>query len=59
VPLREETPEPIADLQTVWNETYQRGRLALLIDYASEPIPKVSQRDRQWIEALKIESPCK
>jgi hypothetical protein len=28
-----EMPEPIVSLQTILNETYQRGRLDLLIDY--------------------------
>ncbi len=35
VPLRGEMPEPIVRLQTVLNETYQRGRLDLLIDYGN------------------------
>jgi hypothetical protein len=56
VPLRGETPEPIVNLQTILNETYRRGRLDLLIDYSGEPIPKLGKRDRQWVEALKIES---
>jgi hypothetical protein len=33
VPLRGEIPEPTVDLQTILNDTYQRGRLDLLIDY--------------------------
>jgi hypothetical protein len=54
VPLRGETPEPIVDLQAVLNDTYRRGRLDLLIDYQSEPVPGLKKSDRQWLEELEI-----
>ncbi len=52
VPLRGETPEPIVSLQTVLNETYQRGRLDLLIDYTIDPIPGLKAHDRQWMQEI-------
>jgi hypothetical protein len=52
VPLRGEMPEPIVRLQTVLNETYQRGRLDLLIDYTIDPIPGLKAHDRQWMQEI-------
>jgi len=52
VPLRGEMPEPIVSLQTILNETYRRGRLDLLIDYAIDPVPALEASDRLWVQAL-------
>jgi hypothetical protein len=52
VPLRGEMPEPIVSLQTVLNETYQRGRLDLLIDYTIDPIPGLKAHDRLWMQEI-------
>jgi Protein of unknown function (DUF4058) len=52
VPLRGEMPEPIVSLQTVLNETYQRGRLDLLIDYTIDPVPGLKAHDRQWMQEI-------
>jgi hypothetical protein len=52
VPLRGEMPEPIVSLQTVLNETYQRGRLDLLIDYTTDPVPGLKAHDRQWMQEI-------
>jgi Protein of unknown function (DUF4058) len=52
VPLRPESPEAIVDLQAILNETYQRGRLDLSIDYSQEHLvdrlPGLSEADRDW-----------
>jgi Protein of unknown function (DUF4058) len=52
VPLRGEMPEPIVSLQTILNETYQRGRLDLLIDYTIDPVPGLKAHDRQWMQEI-------
>jgi hypothetical protein len=52
VPLRGEMPEPIVSLQAILNETYQRGRLDLLIDYTIDPIPGLNADDRQWMQEI-------
>jgi hypothetical protein len=52
VPLRGEMPEAIVNLQTVLNETYQRGRLDLLIDYTIAPVPNLKEHDRLWMQEI-------
>ena len=53
VPLRPESPDAIVDLQAILNETYQRGRLDLSIDYSQEQLinrlPGLSESDRDWV----------
>jgi Protein of unknown function (DUF4058) len=57
VPLRGEMPEPIVDLQAILNETYQRGRLDLLVDYSIAPVPELKEPDRRWMQAILAETP--
>jgi hypothetical protein len=52
IPLRGEMPEPIVSLQALLNETYQRGRLDLLIDYGTDPVPGLDAPDRSWVQTL-------
>jgi Protein of unknown function (DUF4058) len=49
VPLRPESPDAIVDLQAILNETYQRGRLDLSIDYSQDLVPALSEGDRAWM----------
>ncbi len=56
LPLRRAQPEPIVSLQQILNETYRRGRLDLLIDYATDPLPALEEDDRQWMQALLMRS---
>ena len=53
VPLRPESPDAIVDLQAILNETYQRERLDLSIDYSQEQLlnrsPGLSESDRDWV----------
>jgi Protein of unknown function (DUF4058) len=49
VPLRPESPDAIVDLQAILNETYQRGRLDLSIDYSQDLVPTLSEADRLWV----------
>lgn len=52
LPLCEEDVEPVIDLQTLINELYHRTGYALIIDYSQEPIPKFSEADATWLNAL-------
>ncbi|NJM58603.1 MAG: DUF4058 family protein [Synechococcales cyanobacterium RU_4_20] len=52
VPLQGEGPEPLVSLQTLLNDTYQRGRLDLLIDYTREPLPALEEGDRLWLKEI-------
>ncbi|MBC7516090.1 MAG: DUF4058 family protein [Alkalinema sp. FL-bin-369] len=60
VPLRPESPDAIVDLQAILNETYQRGRLDLSIDYSQERLndrlPGLSESDRGWVLSTIDES---
>jgi hypothetical protein len=49
VPLRPESPDAIVNLQSILNETYQRGRLDLSIDYSQDLVPSLSESDRVWV----------
>lgn len=49
VPLRPESPDAIVHLQAILNETYQRGRLDLSIDYSQDLVPALSEDDRVWM----------
>ena len=53
VPLRPESPDAIVDLQAILNETYQRGRLDLSIDYSQEQLLNrllgLSESDQDWV----------
>jgi hypothetical protein len=53
VPLRPESPDAIVDLQAILDETYQRERLDLSIDYSQEQLinrlPGLSESDRDWV----------
>jgi Protein of unknown function (DUF4058) len=49
VPLRPESPDAIVNLQAILNETYQRGRLDLSIDYSQDLLPSLSECDRIWM----------
>ena len=48
VPLRPESPDAIVDLSNILNETYQRGRLDLSIDYSQDLVPALSESDQIW-----------
>ena len=53
MPLRPESPDAIVDLQAILDETYQRERLDLSIDYSQEQLinrlPGLSESDRDWV----------
>ncbi|MEH1818922.1 MAG: DUF4058 family protein [Nostoc sp.] len=52
VPLHQEEPEPIVDLQRLLNEVYERARFDLAIDY-SQPLKIVqSPQEETWLREI-------
>jgi hypothetical protein len=45
IPLREQDPEPVVDLQRLLNEIYQRARFDLALDYSQPVKPPLSDED--------------
>ena len=52
IPLRFNDPEPIVDLQNLLNQTYQRARFDLAIDYAQPLKPALSPEDAVWVDEI-------
>jgi Protein of unknown function (DUF4058) len=53
IPLKSDEPEPIVPLQTVFDQVYERARYGGRIDYHQPvPLPKLSEADQQWVDAL-------
>jgi hypothetical protein len=51
VPLKPDEPEPIIQLQEVFDRLYERSRYATRIDYRQPlPPPKLSESDQQWVD---------
>lgn len=52
LPLRPEDVEPVVDLQELLNEVYDRAGYDYGIDYTTEPVPPLSEKDSVWASAL-------
>jgi hypothetical protein len=52
IPLRENQPEPVIDLQMILNDIYQRARFDLAIDYAKRLKPALSPEDAAWMKNI-------
>ena len=52
LPLRAEDPEPVIDLPDLLTGIYDIGSYGLKIDYSQEPVPRLSQTDAAWANAL-------
>lgn len=52
IPLRSKEPEPIVNLQRLLNETYQRARFDLAIDYTQPLKPALGQDDATWVREI-------
>lgn len=48
VPLRQEEPEPVVDLQRLLNEVYERARFDLAIDYSRPVKPPLPPEEAAW-----------
>jgi hypothetical protein len=48
VPVREEDPDAVLDLQVMLNTAYDRAGYELRVDYRRPPVPALSQELRPW-----------
>lgn len=51
LPLRENEPEPILNLQALLGEIYDQSGYDLVIDYAEAPIPTLTPEESAWLAA--------
>lgn len=56
VPLQEDDPPPVVDLQRLLNEVYQRARFDLAIDYSQPVKPPPSPEEAAWISEILSQS---
>ncbi|MEM1256452.1 MAG: DUF4058 family protein [Cyanobacteria bacterium P01_H01_bin.21] len=49
LPLREEEPEPIINLQGLLGDIYDQSGYDLVINYDEEPIPPLTKEDAEWL----------
>ncbi|MBW4630390.1 MAG: DUF4058 family protein [Iphinoe sp. HA4291-MV1] len=52
VPLRQQDPEPVVDLQRLLNEVYERARFDLAIDYSQPVKPPLSLEEVAWVTEI-------
>lgn len=52
LPLRSQDPEPVIDLRSLLTNIYDVGAYDLKIDYSREPVPRLSESDRPWADAM-------
>ncbi|MBP0017168.1 MAG: DUF4058 family protein [Cyanobacteria bacterium SBLK] len=52
IPLQSTDREPILDLQSLFDEVYDRGGYDYVIDYSQNPVPALSETDLDWAIAL-------
>jgi hypothetical protein len=52
IPLRENQPEPVIDLQVILNDIYQRARFDLAIDYTKRLKPALFPEDTTWMKNI-------
>lgn len=51
LPLQENEPEPIVNLQSLMGDIYDQSGYDLVIDYTEEPIPPLVKDDAAWLAA--------
>ena len=44
--------EIIVDLQELINGIYERASYDLVIDYSQEPVPELSEEDKNWVDGI-------
>ncbi len=52
VPLAEEDPDVVANLQTLFEGCYERGRFSDLIDYSRDPSVPLAREHGGWLEQV-------
>jgi hypothetical protein len=58
IPLRQQDPDAILDLQSVLNETYRKGRYAYLIPYGAAPSRPLPSPEQDWAEQVLRDKGC-
>ncbi len=56
LPLRERDSEPIFDLQAILHDLYDRASYDLVIDYTQDPVPALSNADKDWLHTFLQEN---
>ncbi|RUS99341.1 hypothetical protein DSM106972_077830 [Dulcicalothrix desertica PCC 7102] len=56
LPLREKDSEPIFDLQNILHDLYDRASYDLVIDYTKDPVPALSNTDKDWLNTFLREN---
>lgn len=56
LPLRETDEEPIFDLQNILHDLYDRASYDLVIDYTKDPVPALSNTDKDWLDTFLREN---
>ncbi|MDJ1170668.1 DUF4058 family protein [Roseofilum sp. BLCC_M154] len=51
LPLKSGDTEPLIDLQTLLDNIYDTGSYDLVLDYAQDPVPPLSESDRVWLDS--------
>lgn len=52
VPLRQEEPDPVVDLQSLLNEVYERARFDLAINYLRPVKPPLPPEEAAWVTEI-------
>jgi hypothetical protein len=52
VPLAEDDPDVLLDLQVAFNRTYTGGPYRRMIDYVADPKPPLEAQDAAWANQL-------
>ncbi|QDV32245.1 DUF4058 family protein [Tautonia plasticadhaerens] len=52
VPLLDDDPDLVLDLQPLLDRCYDAGAYGRRIDYAAEPVPPLTRADAEWVDAL-------
>lgn len=52
VPLRQQEPEPVVDLQRLLNEVYERARFDLAINYSQPVKPPLLPEEAGWVTEI-------
>lgn len=58
VPLQEEEPKPVVDLQQLLNQVYERARFDLVIDYSQPARLSLSPEEAVWVREILESGDC-
>ena len=52
IPLRDESPDAVLDLQQVFDQVYDSGPYPIRFDYKSPPVPPLLPDDDAWTDEM-------